>query len=168
MIAFWRRAVLYYETREQLIAEGYDLRFEDYALIISDLGQSLYFLFGRHWNEEAKAKYSLKVGTSPESTPDLLALLEKYYPNIGWNLSLDNSTLWRLLHDFILNYYQDIVKHFEYKKFEIALTLNFETLSKFMEITRRTWLWFISKRFGIDNDPSHDAFKYFARSYYEI
>lgn len=33
MIAFWRRAVLYYETCEQFIAKGYDLRFEDYALV---------------------------------------------------------------------------------------------------------------------------------------
>ncbi|GAI82636.1 unnamed protein product, partial [marine sediment metagenome] len=142
MITFWKRAVLYYEIRERLVAEGYILRFEDYALIISDPGQSLYMLFGRHWNDEAKAKYASIEGSPKEKTPDLLALLERYYPPLGWNLPLDNEMLWNLLHDFIKNYYQDIVKHFEYKNFEKALTFDFDILSKFMETTRVTWLWF--------------------------
>ena len=168
MIAFWRRAVLYYETKKQQYNEGLPLRFEHYALIISDLGQSLYMLFGRHWNEKAKRIYSSMVGKPPDSTPDLLPLLVKYYPPIGWDLPSDNIALWNLLYEFILNYYQDIVKHFEYRKFEKALSLDTDKLARFMEITRKSWIWFIEKLFDLNYDTSHEAFKYFTRTYHEL
>lgn len=169
MIAFWRRAVLYFENREKLVRDDeYLLRFEDFALIISDLGQSLYMLFGRHWNDEAKKNYGQKVGTPPQETPDLLALLEKYYPPIGWDLPGTNAELWWSLRSFIYDYYQDIVKHFEYEKFKKALSLTFDTLARFMEITRKTWIWFMEKYFNLTFDPNSEAFKDFAKEFCEL
>jgi len=162
MMAFWMRAVMYYEARKQLAqTKGYSLRFDDYALIISDLGQSLYMLFGRHWNDDAKARYAKAVGTTPADTPDLLALLEKHYPSIGWDLPGERPELWTSLRAFIHEYYQDIVKHFEFNKFQRVLQLDIGKLSSFMECTRQTWIWFIEKVFGILFDPGKDEFREF-------
>jgi hypothetical protein len=60
MIAFWQRATLYYENRKKLIELNYSLRFEDFLVIINDLGQGLSMLFARHWHEEAKELYKKK------------------------------------------------------------------------------------------------------------
>jgi len=168
MMSFWLRAKFYYELYNNLKDKGHDLLFENYALIISDLGQSLYLLFGRHWTKEAKEIYKKKVGTPKQNTPDLLVLLEKCYLPIGWNLSSDNPILWKHLHDFILNYYQNIVKHFEYDKFLEALKIDFIELSKFMEITRQTWVWFIEKVFNIKYDEEDDRFKEFKKNYHSL
>ena len=168
MMAFWLRAKLFYNHSKKLSEEGNILHFEDYAFIISDLGQSLYMLMGRHWNIEAKEKYSIKVGPPPLSTPDLLALLEKYYPKIGWNLPQSNNDLWNNLHDFILNYYQDIIKHFDFSKFQKAVELNLEHIDKFMEITRQTWIWFIEQLFEIKYDIKNVHFKEFNTKYFSL
>lgn len=168
MMAFWRRAVMYFESRKTLVSsKGYILRFEDYALIISDLGQSLYMLFGRHWNDSAKHKYGRKIGTPPTETPDLLALLEKYYPPIGWDLPSENKALWDCINHFIRDYYQDLVKHFEFAKFEKALSLNLQTLSQQMEYTRLCWIWFIEKFFDLKFDKDNQGFYDFRFSFTE-
>ena len=162
MMAFWQRAVMYYEARKQMAhTKGYSLRFDDYALIISDLGQSLYMLFGRHWNDDAKAKYAKAVGTAPTDTPDLLSLLEKNYPPIGWNLPGEKPELWEKLYTFIREYYQDIVKHFEFNKFQKVLLMDMEKLSSFMECTRQTWIWFIEKIFKLPFDPESPEYHEF-------
>jgi hypothetical protein len=162
MMAFWMRAVMYYEARKQLVqAKGYTLRFDDYALIISDLGQSLYMLFGRHWNDDAKAKYAQTVGTPPVDTPDLLTLLGKHYPPIGWDLPGEKPDLWITLKDFIHKYYQDIVKHFEFNKFQQVLQIDIDKLASFMECTRQTWVWFIEKVFNTPFDPGKQEYQEF-------
>lgn len=57
-IAFWSRAKKYYaELLTKVGSPDFSLRLDDSALIISDLGQSLYMLFGRHWNDEGRTKY---------------------------------------------------------------------------------------------------------------
>ena len=94
MLAFWYRAVFFFNAFKKLSEQGYTLLFEDFALVISDLGLSLYMLLGRHWNDKAKAEWRRTIGNLPGETPDALELLEKYFPRFGWNLPEEDAILW--------------------------------------------------------------------------
>jgi hypothetical protein len=159
MMAFWHRAVFFFTMFKRLSEErGYIPCFEDFALVISDLGLSLYMLLGRHWNEKAKAEWKRTVGDLPDETPDALQLLEKYFPKLGWNLAEEDPSLWvrtkELLHDF----YQDAVKHFDEEKFRRSQTWTFASLERCMETTRLCWIWCMKKIFAVDYDPVAEAF----------
>jgi hypothetical protein len=123
MMAFWSRAVLYFGVLEQWVtAHGYRPRVEDYALIICDLGHSLSTLVGRHWNEEAKTRFEVARGTPPTRTPELLNLLAGKVPGYDVNMPEDREgkTIWPDLEDFLKNYFDDIVTHFEEAKYGSA------------------------------------------------
>jgi hypothetical protein len=148
MMAFWKRAKLYYDNRADLVRQGYSLLFDDSALIISDLGQSLYMLFGRHWNMVVKEEYQRRIGTPPIKTPEVIILLEKCYTLIGWDMANEEPILFDNLRKFIVDYYQDLIKHFEYSKFQSALQIKIDDLATFMEVVRESWLWLIKKQSG--------------------
>jgi len=170
MIALWERAIMYYDSRENIYKQSGILKFEDYTLIISDIGQSLYMLFGRHWNKKLSEEYYKrnKIGTPRSDTPDLVALLEKYYPFFGWDLPSENNALWVLLKDFIRVYYKDLVSHFDFDKFEKGVSLDFNDLTRFMEICRQTWIWFIEKVSSIKYDEKHYLFEKFTKKYCDL
>ena len=83
----------------------------------------------------------------------------------GFGVKVSIASKFVLLNKFVNNYYKDLVKHFDFEKYEKTLEINFQTLSCFMEIIRRTWIWFIEKIFGIKYEPNNIAFKDFIDSY---
>ena len=170
MIAFWKRAVREYDALQG------EPKFEDSALIISDLGQSLYMLFGRHWTKDARQRYideksdtdpkwvrdlRKKIERNPNDTPDLTSLVGTIYPRLGYDLPGTDKRLWDLLKCFIDHYYKDLVKHFQYSKFEAALGIKRDDLSRFMEITRLTWRWFMDEVFEHKtNESTYERFEH--------
>jgi len=123
--------------------DGKAISQEDIMLIISDLGQSLYTLFGRHWIGKTKKQYQKMIGTPPKKTPDLMKLLKDFYPKIGWDIRNEGTGLWDELQDFVENVYKDLIKHFNSAKFIRISQISWEDLTKYMNIVRRTWIWFI-------------------------
>ncbi len=166
-IAFWKRAVAYYDVVKNAVNENnYFPLFEDYALIISDLGISLYFLFGRNWTNELRKKYEEKIGTAPKTTRDLMTLIANYYPkSVGWNLKEENESLFIELETFINKYYKDLIKHYEQNKFQNAIALSFDNLTHFMETVRGIWIWFIEKKYNTKYEINNSAFQDFNREF---
>ena len=158
------------DINEALEAVNADIIFfDDSALIISDLGQSLSMLLGRHWKTKSKSKYA-ELNPSEllkDRTPKLTKLITRFLVPSGFNLPVQHGQLWIELKELI-RVYNDIVKHFEYRKLDEAARITFEGLSRFMEVTRQTWIWFTRIHSKIDYDPEHDAFKPFKRSFCDL
>ena len=166
MIAFWYRAVFFFTVLKSLSDNrGYIPCFEDFALVISDLGLSLYMLLGRHWNDKAKAEWQRQVGSIPEETPDALQLLEKYFPKLGWDLAKEDPSLWARTKELLHGFYQDVVKHFDEKKFFRSQIWTLATLERCMETARLCWIWSIKKIFAIEYDPGLEVFRDFNRPF---
>ena len=160
MMAFWKRAKLYYGNRVDATEKGYLLLFDDCALIISDLGQSLSMLFGRHWNT-IKEAFNTMVGTPPALTPDISYLIDKCFPLAGWKMASGEPILYRNLKRFIDVYYKDLIKHFEYDKFLKGLQITMTDLSTFMEVGRESWIWLVQKVFKKPYSPQDNDFNEF-------
>lgn len=69
---------------------------------------------------------------------------------------------------FDKDYYQELIKHFEEKKFTDAQTITLEKLGEFMEITRQTWIWFIQKYNNSHYDPMNPDFQYFTENFADL
>jgi hypothetical protein len=168
MLPFWIRAVQTYETLQATRSIDFKPFFDNYALIISDLGQSLYMLIGRHWTEEVITQYLAKVPDKAHylerHTPDIIDLFENYYPVLKIAFP---SNLFKLLKAFINDCYKDIVKHFEAKKFQKALTIDQEQLDRFMEITRLTWRWYLAKSHKMSVEET-EAASLFQKQYHAL
>jgi hypothetical protein len=167
MMAFWKRAKLFYGNRVDAAQKGYPLLFDDCALIISDLGQSLSMLYGRHWNS-IKEPYKRMVGTPPTLTPDILWLIEDGFPLAGWKMASEDPILSRNLQRFMDVYYKDLIKHFEYDKFLTGLQITIADLSTFMEIARESWIWLVQKVFKKPYSPTDTDFCEFHSIYAQL
>jgi hypothetical protein len=164
MLAFWDRAILYFTNvfTEENIRSG-SIRFEHYALIISDLGQSLAMLLGRHWNDKAKDAHRKVHGTEPRAdTPDIRDMITKRLPNLGLDLPDEDADLWHRLDDFVDKRYNDLIKHFSEDKFRRCVSLTPGDLVEDINTVRRVWIWFISRTLGVPYDPKNPAFAPFA------
>jgi hypothetical protein len=152
------------------VSDRTELRtFDRIAPIISDLGQSLYMLFGRNWETELKAKWRQLKGSFPPSswnTPTPIQLIEKYLPEVvGWNLAQEQEDLYNDLKSFLTDVYDNLVKHLEEELLPDALRITYDDLKGYMETVRRTWVWFIEKHEGLRFDKELPAFADFLRRF---
>jgi hypothetical protein len=127
-------------------------------------------LFGRHWHLQGKNSFYKRTGKKPPSgTPDLNKFIKYIYPKLGFDIkNHKQGTLHYMLDDFNRNYYNNIIKHFDFDKFKSALEIDFQKVRKFMEIVRQTWIWFIETVGKIKFDPENDVYKEFLNEYTNI
>jgi hypothetical protein len=146
-IKFWKDAKKEYEEYQKLLKQKI-IPPEDwsYALsIILKLGISLTVLFG--------ANYESKPG---EFTPALKNHILK------WKLEEEDKNLYD---EFVEldEFHKNISKHFDISKVPILEKTSLDDLNKYMETTRKIWLWFLRKKTNGVIDPEVE--KEFTKKY---
>lgn len=95
------------------------------------LGDSLTYLFGANY-------------TNGTRTPYLKYMVDKIFPERGWNLQSDNLNLYNRFCE-MEKFHKNVCKHFDRSKITEAKNLTKQKLEQYMKTTCEIWMWFLNK-----------------------
>ncbi|MBT3276083.1 MAG: hypothetical protein HN368_23245 [Spirochaetales bacterium] len=137
-VRWWYEAMRLYEAK---VRHSKLAHIDDLILVTTYLGQSLTGLFGR--------KFPGTPGR--RDTPSLIGYIKYVLPENGLDLQSDQERYYSCAYDLIVDmdqYYTTITKHPDSNKEGMMKELTKEKVTKFMEATRRVWIWYGYKKFS--------------------
>lgn len=122
------------KKKYMLLKNNINYNWGDFIPIIKELGDSLAYLFGINYDCNMR-------------TPSLKKFISNSLPQKGWDLKKDEPILFK---DFerLDDYYKDISKHLNRLKVDKINALTVIDISRFMETTRRIWIWYLNKNYN--------------------
>ena len=130
-LMWWIKAKSCYEEK---VRNTESPEIDDMIYIINCLGDSLTTLFGQNY-----------PGFPNDATPPLGTFFYITLPAKGLDLKNDSDKKYRVAYgvmETMNDYFNDAVKHPDQSKRKKIKQLNKEMVSRFMEATKRVWLWF--------------------------